>query len=101
MKDFSKTQRWDIYAVGDYSNTEYEEYSEGDWVRYEDHKGLFEVYELQVIENLAPKTLLDRAHERLDELKQPTYTGTGSDYLDCVLGVGGFESFGPINGDGK
>ncbi len=24
------------------------------------------------------------------------YTGTGSDYLDCVLGVGGFEGFGPI-----
>jgi hypothetical protein len=25
------------------------------------------------------------------------YTGTGSDYLDCVLGVGGFEQYGPIN----
>jgi hypothetical protein len=24
-----------------------------------------------------------------------------ADYLDCVLGVGGFESFGPITGDGK
>jgi len=52
-------------------------------------------------ENLALKKLLERAHERLDELKQPTYTGTGSDYLDCVLGVGGFESFGPITGDEK
>ena len=30
-----------------------------------------------------------------------TYTGTGSDYLDCVLGVGGFEKWGPITGDGK
>jgi len=49
MKDFSKTQRWDIYAVGDYSNTEYEEYSEGDWVRYEDHRELLEEYlELKV-----------------------------------------------------
>lgn len=27
-----------------------------------------------------------------------TYTGTGSDYLDCVLGVGGFEKYGPITG---
>lgn len=26
------------------------------------------------------------------------YTGTGSDYLDCVLGIGGFESYGPIKG---
>lgn len=26
------------------------------------------------------------------------YTGTGSDYLDCVLGVGGFEQYGPIKG---
>lgn len=25
------------------------------------------------------------------------YTGTGSDYLDCVLGVGGFEQYGPID----
>lgn len=31
------------------------------------------------------------------EEKQPTYTGTGGDYLDCVLGVGGFESFRPID----
>lgn len=29
------------------------------------------------------------------------YTGTGSDYLDCVLGVGGFEQYGPVNGDMK
>lgn len=28
----------------------------------------------------------------------PAYTGTGSDYLDCVLGVGGFESYGEIKG---
>lgn len=51
---------------------------------------LYEAYEIQVRENLALKKLLDRAHERLDELKQApsvrTYTGTGSDYLDCVLG---------------
>ena len=96
MKDFSKTQRWDIYAIGDYSNTEYEEYSEGDWVTYDDHTELLQAYEVQLRENLALKKLLDRAHERLDELKQPTYTGTGSDYLDCVLGVGGFEQYGPI-----
>lgn len=56
-----------------------------------------ELYEVTLRENLALKKLLDRAHERFDELKQPTYTGTGSDYLDCVLGVGGFESFGPID----
>lgn len=29
------------------------------------------------------------------------YTGTGSDYFDCVLGVGGFEKYGPITGDEK
>jgi hypothetical protein len=28
----------------------------------------------------------------------PLYTGTGSDYLDCVLGIGGFESYDPIKG---
>lgn len=44
MKDFSKIQRWDIYAVGDYSHTEYEEYCEGSWVRYEDYKELIEEY---------------------------------------------------------
>lgn len=27
---------------------------------------------------------------------KPIYTGTGSDYLDCLLGVGGFEKYGPI-----
>lgn len=61
----------------------------------------FNAYGEQVRENAALKKLLERAHERLDELKQPTYTGAGSDYLDCVLGVGGFESFGPITGDAE
>ena len=60
-----------------------------------------ELYEVTLRENLALKKLLDRAHERLDELKQGpsvrTYTGTGSDYLDCVLGIGGFEQYGPID----
>jgi len=28
----------------------------------------------------------------------PAYNGTGSDYLDCVLGIGGFTSYGPIEG---
>lgn len=37
----------------------------------------------------------------IDTSSPPVYTGTGSDYLDCVLGVGGFESFGPIDGDVK
>jgi hypothetical protein len=32
-----------------------------------------------------------------DDQKPKPYTGTGSDYLDCVLGVGGFESFGPLD----
>jgi hypothetical protein len=27
----------------------------------------------------------------------PQYTGTGSDSLDCILGVGGFASFGPLD----
>lgn len=56
-----------------------------------------ELYEITLRENLALKKLLDRVHKRLDELKQPVYTGTGSDYLDCVLGVGGFEQYGPID----
>lgn len=30
--------------------------------------------------------------------KPAPYTGTGNDYLDCVLGMGGFESYGPIKG---
>lgn len=30
---------------------------------------------------------------------QPEIVGTGSDYLDCVLGVGGFEQYGPIKGE--
>lgn len=54
-----------------------------------------ELYEVTLRENLALRKLLDRAHQRLDEIKQPSYTGTGSDYLDCVLGVGGFEQYGP------
>ena len=29
---------------------------------------------------------------------KPIYTGTGSDYLDCVLGIGGFDNYGPIKG---
>lgn len=66
-------------------------------------------YEEQVRENAALKKLLERAHERLDELKQPTYTGTGGELaqapLDCVLGVGGFEQElheqRPITGDEK
>jgi len=57
-----------------------------------------ELYEVTLRENLALKKLLDRAHERLDDLKQPGYTGTGSHYLDCVLGIGGLEQYGPIKG---
>lgn len=57
-----------------------------------------ELYEVTLRENLALKKLLDRAHKRMDGLKQPAYTGTGSDYLDCVLGIGGFEQYGPIKG---
>lgn len=30
---------------------------------------------------------------------QPEVVGTGSDYLDCILGVGGFEQYGPIKGE--
>lgn len=30
---------------------------------------------------------------------QPDVVGTGSDYLDCILGVGGFEQYGPIKGE--
>lgn len=33
-----------------------------------------------------------------DTEKPVHYTGTGSDYLDCVLGIGGFESYGAIKG---
>lgn len=29
--------------------------------------------------------------------EEPQYTGTGSDSLDCILGVGGFASFGPLD----
>ena len=29
---------------------------------------------------------------------EKAYTGTGSDYLDCVLGIGGFEKYGPVKG---
>lgn len=41
------------------------------------------------------------ATDQLEHLKiqykgKQKYTGTGSDYLDCVLGVGGFEKYGPI-----
>lgn len=97
MKDFSKVIRWDIYAT----YAEFEEDTVGDWVKYDDYVSVNVAYEEQVRENAALKKLLGRAHERLDELKQPVYTGTGSDYLDCVLGVGGFESFGPITGDEK
>ena len=43
----------------------------------------------------------DNAYTFWVELKQPVYTGTGSDYLDCVLGVGGFEQYGPITGEEK
>lgn len=31
------------------------------------------------------------------EVQQYTGTGTGSDSLDCILGVGGFASFGPLD----
>lgn len=38
-------------------------------------------------------------------IQKPIYTGTGSEQarapVDCVLGVGGFESFGPITGNEK
>ena len=69
-----------------------------------------ELYEVTLRENLALKKILERTQQRLDDMKQGTqghtYTGaacgsTGSDYLDCVLGVGGFEQYGPINGDEK
>jgi hypothetical protein len=96
MKEFKKADSW---TVGDGYGTYIDE--DGWWYQREDYDDLFQAYELQVRENLALKKLLDRAHERLDELKQSTYTGTGSDYLDCVLGVGGFEQYGPINGEKK
>lgn len=86
----------DCWTVGDGYGT-YVDNESGWWYERDDYNQLFEAYELQMRENLALKKLLERAHERLDELKQPIYTGTGSDYLDCVLGVGGFESFGPID----
>lgn len=87
-----KAESW---TVGDGYGT-YIDNEGGFWVQQPDYDELFDVYRLQVRENLALKKLLDRAHERLDELKQPIYTGTGSDYLDCMLGVGGFEQYGPI-----
>lgn len=34
--------------------------------------------------------------EGIKSCERKEYTGTGSDYLDCVLGVGGFEQYGPI-----
>lgn len=93
MKDFSEVQRYYVNEEGQIGR------SEGGWyVEYPDYSELNEAYEEQARENAALKKLLERAHERLDELKQPTYTGTGSDYLDCVLGVGGFEQYGPISG---
>lgn len=60
-----------------------------------------ELYEVTLRENLALKKILERTQQRLDDMKQGaqghTYTGIGSDYLDCVLGVGGFEQYGPTD----
>jgi hypothetical protein len=56
-----------------------------------------ELYEMTLRDNIELKRLLDRAHKRIDSMRT-RYKGTGSDYLDCVLGIGGFEQYGPIEG---
>jgi hypothetical protein len=55
------------------------------------------LYEESLKENEKLRLLLGRAHKRIDSMRT-RYKGTGSDYLDCVLGIGGFEQYGPIKG---
>lgn len=96
MTEIKKADSW---TVGDGYGTYVDE--DGFWVQSSDYDELYTAYELQVRENLALKKILERTQQRLDDMKKGTqghmHTGTGSDYLDCVLGVGGFEQYGPID----
>lgn len=75
-----------------------EEFSkeEIEWALYEINYKYFGSYEFTDQQSMAIDVLEWVAIEFLKPKQEAVYTGTGSDYLDCVLGVGGFESFGPI-----
>jgi hypothetical protein len=68
MKDFSSVRRYTFYQ--EYGNGVQEDEPNGDSVDYEDYSKLLSAYDGSVRENLALKKLLDRAHSRLDEMKQ-------------------------------
>ena len=57
--------------------------------------------DLDTFSEVSPKELvyavLGLVEDHVNVQTDRIYTGTGSDYLDCLLGVGGFESFGPID----
>lgn len=67
---------------------------------YYEHKDYRFKYPLEAISNFNQKWQGWLAAQQVAQNgAEYTYTGTGSDYLDCVLGVGGFEQYGPIKGD--
>lgn len=56
-------------------------------------------YPLEAIGNFNHRWAGWLAAQQVSQSEQGyTYTGTGSDYLDCVLGLGGFQQYGPIKG---
>lgn len=69
-----------------------------EWAVAQTEYKYFGCYEFTDQQEIAMEILVWCARQQLIQKPQEhTYTGTGSDYLDCVLGVGGFESFGPID----
>lgn len=66
---------------------------------YYEHKDYRFEYPLEAIGNFNHKWAGWLAAQQVSQSEQGyTYTGTGSDYLDCVLGIGGFQQYGPIKG---